>query len=361
MQHNEPFTLTHAIVGCGRVAPFHVDAFLGIPHATIKYAVDVVPEVAIDFAHKFNIPKVCTSLEDVLSDPEVTSVSISTPHDLHAVMTLQALLSGKHVLVEKPCVIHPEDASSILRILGSSALVVMPVSQHRFDPAIEVISTAINCGHLGQMVMFRGHLECVRPRDYYSASPWRGRWVREGGSVLINQAYHLVDLMLWMAGPVTTVSAEIRNLANGDIMETEDLVVTSLGFTSGALGVLTVTGASGGSWHSYLEFSGTQGVIAFDIASPNNIHRVELTDKGTERAIKSRLEAIRHSAEPPVPQLQYYGISHRMQARAFSELIRGGHVKDAADLAAALEVIRLIQRIYSVARGVRGSVTNMAH
>jgi predicted dehydrogenase len=343
--------LGHAIVGCGRIAPTHADAFARLPEVSLLHACDVVEGQAAALARDFGIGRVTTAYAEVLADPAVGSLSLAVPHDLHGPMTLAAIAAGKHVLVEKPFVIDPEDGRRVIAAAHRAEVVVMPVSQHRFDPLVRLIAELVAEGRLGRLCLVRGHLDCVRPPEYYRDSPWRGSWQREGGSVLINQAYHLVDLLLWLAGPAARVTAHMATLANAAVMETEDTVAASLVFASGALGTLSVSGAAGSLWRSAIELLGTEGVIEFDINYPNAVRRLHLTDRRALKAWRVRFETCQASRPPTPPAgLTYYGTSHREQARAFVDAVQGGPEAGGASLEQALEVVRLIQDMYGAAR-----------
>jgi len=83
-----------------------------------------------------------------------------------------------------------------------------------------------------------------RPPAYYAARPWRGQQQRSGGGVMINQAIHTVDMLLWLLGDVTSVAGGSgRRVPDGqvDVEDTADLV---LDHVSGARSVLFATTAN---------------------------------------------------------------------------------------------------------------------
>lgn len=336
----------HAVIGCGRVATNHVDAFSRIEAVQLHYACDLIEHNAHKLAKTADFTHFTTDYEQVLADPQVKSISLATPHDLHAQMTLQAIHQNKHVLVEKPFVIDPDEGEQIIQAAQAKGVVVMPVTQHRFDPMIQLVAELVQGGELGQLTLVRAHLECTRDPAYYRDSPWRGSWQREGGSVLLNQAYHIADLLLWLAGPTAKIHSQIANLANQDVMETEDTVCSTIQFTSGALGSLTVTGAAGSQWKSFIELLGTEGVIAFDINYPNTILRLNLNQRRSLQAWKKRIRICQKSQPLPAPGIGYYGISHRKQAQAFVEAIAGTLPQYGATLTHALNVVKFIQTVY---------------
>ena len=62
----------------------------------------------------------------------------------------------------------------------------------------------------------------LRGKEYYAKDEWRGKWDTEGGGVLINQALHTLDLMQWLVGMPSEVTATISNLTLKDDIEVED-------------------------------------------------------------------------------------------------------------------------------------------
>ncbi|NIR27873.1 MAG: Gfo/Idh/MocA family oxidoreductase [Gammaproteobacteria bacterium] len=352
MSHSAPAPHRHAIVGCGRVAPFHADAFQRLAGVELALACDPLTANAEDLAARYAIAAYCERFEDVLANPAVTSLSIATPHDLHAPMALAAIEHGKHVLVEKPLALQGETGTAAIEAARKAGLVLMPVAQHRFDPLIARIGEMVSAGDLGEVVMVRAHLECVRDKAYYRDSAWRGTWAREGGSVLMNQAHHLVDLLRWLGGPVRRVDAVMKTLANTDVMETEDMVAATLEFRSGASGTLSANGAAGGEWSSFMELRGRAGIVAFDINYPNMLHRFQLADRRAMQRWRARFQdAQQGSISAALGRLSYYGTSHRAQARAFIDAIDGrAPVEGGATAVEALEVAAIIQAIYEAAR-----------
>lgn len=343
--------LGHAIIGCGRIAANHADAFRALASVDLTHAIDIDPAVSAAFAEAHGIAKAGKTVEAALEAAEVGSVSICLPHHLHRPVAIQALQRGKHVLVEKPGGIGAQELRDIRAEAAAEGLVAMQVAQHRYDPLVIAVSELLDARALGRICLVRGHLECQRPATYYTDSPWRGAWGTEGGSILINQAYHVVDLLLWLAGPIPYADARMTTLRAPDVMETEDTLVATLGFASGALGTLTLTGAGGANWNSYVEIIGTDGEIAFDINYPNRLHRFRLTERREMRRWRRRLEADLAATDDAPAGAAYYGVSHRKQAAAFVARILGEPIAaTAAGMDHAVEVASLIDRLYAAAR-----------
>ncbi|MCM2292395.1 Gfo/Idh/MocA family oxidoreductase [Allorhizobium sp. BGMRC 0089] len=341
----------HAIIGCGRIAVNHVDAFRAVEGVTLTHAVDIDAEIASGFAQTHGIAKAAIDIDAVLDASDVHSVSLCLPHFLYQSIAEKALARGKHVLMEKPCGLNGDEIRAIGRIASENGLVAMPVAQHRYDPLVISIYHLIQSGALGRIALVRGHLECQRPLAYYQDSPWRGKLPREGGSVLINQAYHILELILWLAGPLESQHANMGTLRAPQAMETEDTLTATLRFAGGAMGALTLTGAGGATWNSYIELIGTEGMIAFDINFPNRLHRFQLEDRAQMRRWRKRFDEDLAALPPVATGTEYYGVSHRDQARDFISHIRGeARVETGADLAHAAVVGSVIEQLYASAR-----------
>jgi len=340
--------INHAIVGCGRIAPNHVDGFTRIDNVKITYAVDKDIEVAKAFAERFDIENYTSDYQKVLSDPSVHSISLNVPHDLHGVMAQQAAEANKHVLLEKPFVIDPKEGEKLVQTARERGVTVMPIVQHHYDLLLIKIKEMIDSGAMGTISMLRGHLECNRPPSYYSESEWRGSLQREGGSVLINQAYHILDLMVWLSGPVQNVTAH-QHTTNREVMETEDVFTASLKFKNRAIASLSVCGAGGSSWRNMIEIISDQGVIGFDISHPNQLLRFELKSKREMKLWRKQFAEIIEAVQPSSAGTDYYGISHRPQTKAFIDAIRGTiDVKE--DQQHALHIVHTIDALYTSSR-----------
>lgn len=343
--------INHAIIGCGRIAPNHVDGFKRLDDVNLVAAVDSKVEVAQAFAKEHGIDTAFSEFEKVLEDDSIHSISICSPHYIHVDMAAKALESGKHVLIEKPPAISQGQIDQLRSAALLSDRVAMPVVQHRHDAVIRMIGDIINGGYLGRISLIRGHLECLREAlAYYKESDWRGSWATEGGSVLINQAFHVADLLLHFGGPVESVFGRMATLNYQNEMETEDTLTANIQFENGALGVLSVIGSAGSRWNPYIEIIGSKGLVAFDINHPNQVFRLNLEDRASQHRFRKQLKAINEAAGTESPGIAYYGSSHREVARSFRDAILGRPSDVAASLDEALEVARFVIAVYESAR-----------
>lgn len=176
-----------------------------------------------------------TSYQALLADDTIDVVSICLPTGLHADFTVQAAEAGKHVIVEKPMALNLSDADRMIEACEQNNVKLAVVHPNRFRPAVMEMRKQLEKGAFGKIGHANATVRWNRNDAYFAQAPWRGTKAMDGG-VLMNQAIHNMDLLLWMMGEaeeVTTYAAtRLRKI------ETEDTSVSVIRFKSGALGVL---------------------------------------------------------------------------------------------------------------------------
>jgi len=361
-----------AIVGCGTIAPTHIDAIRSAPEmgAAVTACCDVVPERAAAFAGQYGVPVM--SWSEVLADPDIDAVAICTPSGLHAELGVPALKAGKHVIIEKPLDITPEACDRLIAAQGETGRVVASVSQHRFDPATVFVRDAIERGDLGSVALAEARVTWYRTQHYYDSGDWRGTWALDGGGCLMNQGVHTVDLMLWLCGRATSVYAQTRTLGHERI-EVEDCVAATVTFENGAIGTIIASTAAYPGFPVRLAVHGTNGTAIIEgdalqtfaimgekavYGHPAAAHAVGIATGGT-RSMGTVSTAIPEPAQdiadamstdseyPGAPAK--WGDSHRAQIADFVRCCRSGGTPlvDAVQGKAAVE---LILAVYESAR-----------
>ena len=117
------------------------------------------------------------------------------------------------------------------------------VSQHRYDRSAQRVSAAIRSGGLGTVTSVIASCAWWRGQSYYDSAAWRGTWEMDGGGATMNQAIHVIDLMVFLLGRPTEVFAYTGLLAHQRI-EVEDTAVAVVRLPGGALGLIHATTAA---------------------------------------------------------------------------------------------------------------------
>ncbi|MBA4495985.1 Gfo/Idh/MocA family protein [Paenactinomyces guangxiensis] len=224
--------IRYGIVGCGHIAKKHVAAIEAVEGAKLVAVCDTNAERLAEFA-KDGIEGY-TDFADLLQT-DIDVVCICTPSGLHPKLTIQAAEAKKHVIVEKPMALTLEDADRMIEACERNGVKMAVVHPNRFRPAIMELRRQLNQGAFGKIGHANATVRWNRNQAYYDQAPWRGTREMDGG-VLMNQAIHNMDLLLWMMGDVEEVfSYQATRLRK---IEAEDTSVSVIKFKSGALGVL---------------------------------------------------------------------------------------------------------------------------
>jgi len=230
------------IVGTGGIANTHAAALAALADdAELVACCDVVTERVATFAERWGVRGQFDSARDMLDAGGLDVVCVCTPHPLHAEPLVLAAERGIHGVVEKPLTSTLKDADRVLEASTKHGTLLSVMAQRRWFPAAQRIRQAIDAGQVGSRLLL-GESACEMWRDqaYYARDAWRGRWDTEGGGVLMNQAPHNIDFLLWYMGPPREIFGYWSNL-NHPYVEIEDNAVAVIRFASGGLGILKGT------------------------------------------------------------------------------------------------------------------------
>lgn len=164
------------------------------------------PEKAAAAAAGFGI-RGYTSLPEMLA--EVDAVSFAVPPPVQAGLALEAAGAGKHLLLEKPLALTPEDADSVVRAVAASGVAAVVFFTRVFTAEVELAIQDLAAR--GPWMQCAGHFHAgaLRPGTPYSASAWRQR-----SGALWDIGPHALSVLLPVMGPVTEVTA----VAEGDMV-----------------------------------------------------------------------------------------------------------------------------------------------
>jgi predicted dehydrogenase len=248
--------LRFGIIGVGNIAPVHAAAILNTPEAELVAVSTRNRERGQAFVAQHG-GAWHADYRELLDRLDVDVVTICTPHDLHAPMTMEAAQAGKHVLCEKPMARGLAECDAMIEACDGAGVTLGVIFQSRFDSLSRHLKHLIDSGALGRLVWISSNTIWYRTDDYYRSGPWRGTWAHEGGGVLINQAIHAIDLLLWLTGMPVKVTAQMRTLNH--TIEVEDGALAILEYADARLGLIQATTAAFPGYPERLDVYGTQG------------------------------------------------------------------------------------------------------
>jgi predicted dehydrogenase len=213
------------------------------------------------------------------------------------------------------------------------------VSQHRFDDSSLFLNKAIAAGRLGKLLQVDCYVKWFRSAEYYSR-PIKGSWATEGGGALINQAIHGIDIIRWLAGPVTEVSG-MWQLGALHKIESEDVVNAVMRFANGATGVLQASTAFWPGYTERTEFHGTKGSA---IISGDKLTSWDVQDDAGEPAPVAK-DVASGASDPMAISLEPF----ERQFRDFGEAIEKGR-KPLVAGEEGLQALEIVDAVYRSCR-----------
>jgi scyllo-inositol 2-dehydrogenase (NADP+) len=168
--------------------------------------------------------EIVSSLEELLEDASIELVVITTPSGLHFEMAKQSLLSGKHVILEKPMVVETKEAEELIQIAEEKNLLLSIYHNRRWDNDFLTVKKLINEGTLGEINTYQVHFDRFRPVV-------RDRWREKqgpGSGMLFDLGSHLIDQALHLFGLPQFVQADV--FAQRENGETDDYFHVVLGY-----------------------------------------------------------------------------------------------------------------------------------
>lgn len=282
--------LNFAIVGCGHIAKKHAEAIKNAEGANLLAVCDTIPENMTPYIEEYGVQGY-EDLDDLLKNPEVDVVNICTPSGYHAPLAIKAANAKKHVVVEKPISLTLEDAQAIIDACNENGVKLSVVHPNRFRPAVKAIRKAMDEGRLGKLSHANATVRWNRNQAYYDQAPWRGTKSLDGG-VLMNQAIHNLDLLLWLMGDIDEVQSMTATRLRK--IEAEDVAIGLVRFKNGALGVIeAATTIYPKNLEETLSVFGETGSIKLGGVTANKIDHwnIATMDEAETEALVNEIEA----------------------------------------------------------------------
>src|SRR5579884_387930 len=184
--------------------------------------------------YDFSSLRRCTQIEQVLEDTSIDAVDICLPTHLHAEVAIEALRSGKDVLVEKPMALDAQSAQRVVAEAARRGRVLMCAQVLRFMPPYRALLAAIDGGRLGTIRHAVFRRRCAAP----AWSGWLADPKRSGGGVF-DLLIHDVDMALELFGVPEMVSA----FGYEDLPRGVDVISAQLHYPGQGTAVIA------GGWH----------------------------------------------------------------------------------------------------------------
>ncbi|QMT17431.1 Gfo/Idh/MocA family oxidoreductase [Planococcus maritimus] len=232
------------IIGCGAITKMrHAPEYTANPYVDEIVFYDRNLHRSEAMVERFGGRNV-KSVEELFNDPDIAAISDCSSNEQHYVFSTQALLSGKHVLCEKPISLTIEHAKEILAAQKKSGKKLMVAHNQRFTPAHRKARDILAGGELGNVLTFRTAFGHAGPESWginKTKSTWFFKKERSGFGVGGDLGIHKIDLLHYLLDDeIVQVSAFQGALHKtdefGEPIEVSDNVVCSMRTKKGSIG-----------------------------------------------------------------------------------------------------------------------------
>ena len=319
-------TFRVAVIGCGEIAANHVAAILASGNKICALC-DVDPAQAEKLVKRMELSDVpfYTDYRTLLDEQKPDAIHVCTPHDLHAPISIAALERNVHVLCEKPLCISLEQPEELRVAMSKTQAQLGVCQQNRYEPSMLRLKEMTKVGISGAFAF----VVWKRDEKYYRSGAWRGTVAHEGGGVMINQALHTLDMMQWVCGFPTHVTAHVSNDFLRDVIEVEDTASASFTLPDGTRMQFFATTAGSADFPVQLQIKLKTGEM---IEAQNKLFAVN------NKLTLSNDEIVEIGK-------QVWGTGHKRLVRHFYECLASGE-HFPIDLEEASKVVRLILAMY---------------
>ena len=189
------------------------------------------------FASRYRASIATTDYKILLNDPKINLVIISTRHNLHAQMVIDALKAGKNVFVEKPLCLTEKELEDILTVLKTQKIDYSPIIavgfNRRFSPFIKKIKEIISDRRSPLIINYRVNDSYIPPSHWINTS--------EGGGRVLGNACHMFDLFCYLAEAGIEKIDACSITPKDTFYLTTDNFVSTIKFKDGSLANLVYT------------------------------------------------------------------------------------------------------------------------
>lgn len=198
-----------AVVGTGFGQKVHIPGFQAYSGTQIAAVYHRDPAQAEAIASQYQIPHACSSIDEIVAQPEVQAVSISTPPFLHYEMARAVLEAGKHLLLEKPTTLTASQAQDLYKLAETQGVAAALDFEFRYVPAWLRLQELLSEGYVGQKRLIKIDWLVSGRADPDRAWSWYSRQ-DQGGGALGALGSHTFDYIHWLFGPIQRLSAHLN-------------------------------------------------------------------------------------------------------------------------------------------------------
>ncbi len=259
-------------------------------------------------AHNCSFEYLTDDPTQVIEDPGIDAVMITSPTSTHRDLVLATLESGKALFCEKPLAPSFAEVRELCDAVAMTARPAQVGFHSRFHPIFNRIQRLVESAELGVPMAYT-----LRDDQYWPTgavvpghSSWRSDRAQAGGGALLEHSIHAADIVCWMFGPAVRVSASTRSVFGYDV---EDVATVLVEHASGVVGTILsvfngVRGREERRFEVFFENAAVEATTDFIVGATEDSFLVQRPDAAPERP---DLAALRedHFAELGLPRRDF--------------------------------------------------------
>jgi predicted dehydrogenase len=216
-----------AVIGFGLAGQvFHAPFVSAVPGLRLEA---IVQRKGDEAGKAYPSARILRSVEEALKDAAVRLVVVGTPNETHFALAKQALLAGKHVVIDKPFAATSAEAKELKELAEKQGVVLAPFHNRRWDGDYLTVRRLLAEQAVGRLVTYESHFDRFRPL------PRENTW-KEGASaangLLMDLGPHLVDQALALFGAPVGITASVRkDRDKTDIEDAFDITLEYPGYS----------------------------------------------------------------------------------------------------------------------------------
>lgn len=298
------------VIGLGWMGRVHTTAYKRVlehyPDIGVRPRLIVAADVSAErrrHAEIMGFERTVTDWREVVDDPAVDVISVTTPNALHREIAIAVADAGKHLWVEKPVGRGTDETIAVAEAARKANIVNAVGFCYRFAPAVAHARDLIADGAIGEVNHYRGVFLADYANRPDSAASWRFLRADAGSGVLGDLMAHIVDLTHFLVGPIDRLTGRTATMipkrpkleiglgTHFSRVETDDLVDVDnedwagamFQFENGTVGSLEASRVVvGPRVRLRFEVHGTEGALAWELERMNELQRSQLPADGSD-------------------------------------------------------------------------------
>ena len=250
------------VIGTGRIGTLHIAHLAqGVPEAELRALCSLDRPSMDSLAKQFNVAQTTDNYTELLADPQIDAVLITSATNTHVEISQAAAKAGKHIFCEKPIALNLGQIDETLAIVEKAGVKFQVGFQRRFDASFMRVREAVASGEIGAP-----HIMRITSRD---PAPPPIEYIEVSGGIFLDMTIHDFDMARYLIGDeVVEIYATGGVRVDPQIGEAGDIdtAVITLQFINGVIATIDNSREATYGYDQRVEVFGSKGMVT--VANP---------------------------------------------------------------------------------------------